>query len=135
MKKQISLLIMLSSATLMAGCSSITPLQPGAEKIVLTSNTSPSRCHYVGQVSAEDTNGVTQMYTTHQYLQTDEINAMKNQALKLGANVIVLTKHQTTYMNNRPDAILDTHSMMGNAYVCPTNILSTIKQGIISDER
>ncbi|QLH42415.1 MAG: DUF4156 domain-containing protein [Coxiellaceae bacterium] len=100
----------------------------------MTTQTAPKSCSYVGQVSAYDVNGSTQMYTSHKNLQADQINVMKNQALKLGANVIVVGVHQTTYMKRREGTLLvDTHNMSGNAYVCPANALNRITESNLSD--
>ncbi len=134
MKKLNYFFILANCTILVIGCTSIQPLQPGAEKVLITSNTVPRNCHYIGQVSDNDDNGSTQIYSSHQHLQADEINRLKNKALKLDANVVMLTSHQTSYVATIDGRKrVDTHRMSGKAYFCPTNTLNDIKEGNLSD--
>lgn len=127
MKKSVNLLVIINCAIVISGCTSA--LAPGAEKVLLTTQPVLDNCHYVGQVSARDINGATQMYTSHQHLQMDQMNHLKNQALTLGANLVVVTDHQTTYVKARHiEKRVDTHAMTGNAYICPANTLNKIAQ-------
>lgn len=142
-----TLILIGTLAGLATGCASTTkPLQPGAENIVITNVPAPKSCEYVGQVSAADVNGSTQSYTSHRHLQVDQLNTLRNQALSLGANVVVLSQHQTTYDQvsvNREKfqgaakvTVVDKHIMAGNAYLCNAdtlNKLATQKAISISD--
>ncbi len=110
--------------SVLAGCASV-PLDPGAEKVVFTAITVPQSCKSLGQISSTDVNGVTTAYTSHSNLQTMEINALKNRALALGANVVVLTGHQTKYVPGSRRQV-DDHTLIGNAYVCPARVLSKL---------
>lgn len=113
----------------LTGCVIIPPLEPGAEKIVMIDRVPSKQCKLVGYVTSTDVNGVTQIFTSHEALQQNEINTLKNRALALGANTIVLVKHKTTYTrqgglswgnpNNPNNPIrVDTHVMSGKAYQC-----------------
>lgn len=135
MKKSIALLTIIGVNSFMAGCTSAGSLQPGADKIVMATQSVPKSCRYLRQVSSSDINGSTQMYTSHKHLQADEINAMRNQALKLGANVVVVTDHRTTYVKRRSGTLVDVHEMSGNAYACPANALNYIAESNLSDVR
>ena len=126
MHKILSTLGIFLTISVVAGCTStIKPLQPGAEKIHVTMHTLPKQCQYVRQISAHDVNGGTQMYTSHAHLEKDQINDLKNQAAQLGANVVVITEHQTTHMKKR-QALVDQHSMTGDAYTCPALALEKL---------
>ncbi len=113
----------------LSGCASV-PLNPGAENVVFTTAIVPPSCQFLRQVWSFDTNGYTTAYTSHVNLQAMEINTLKNKAYKLGANVVVLTSHLTTYIPQRPSrqnyARVDSHSLVGSAYLCPSNVFSTL---------
>lgn len=108
----------------LSGCASV-PLDSGADKVIFTTATLPHSCRSLGQISSTDVNGVTSSYTSHRNMQTMEINTLKNKALSLGANVVVLTGHKTRYIPGSHRQV-DTHTLIGNAYVCPAAILSEL---------
>lgn len=115
-------------ALLLAGCAVAPPMLPGAEKVRVTSEPVPKNCRNIGRVTADDTNGVTQSYTSHEHLIEDETNNLKDQAFAIGANTVQITQHETTYTQNyseKPKVILptqvDQHQLSGEAYFCPTN--------------
>lgn len=111
------------------GCASV-PLNPGAENVVFTTAIVPPSCQFLRQVWSYDTNGYTTAYTSHVNLQAMEINTLKNKAYKLGANVVVLTSHLTTYAHQRSSQesypLVYSQSLVGGAYLCPSNVLSTL---------
>lgn len=118
----------------LAGCSTVA-LQPGAEAIKVTKAVKlPGGCQRLGQVASKDVNGVTQSYQSHAHLQEDQLATLKNAALKLGANVIVLTEHQTTYVKSQPSDNprtlsyrgINTHRIAGIAYRCEAKALNRI---------
>lgn len=111
--------------SVLAGCASV-PLDPGAQNVVFTTTSLPKSCQSLGQVSSTDVNGVTTSYTSHANLQMMEINTLKNQALALGANVVVLTGHRTVHGRGFARREIKTHTLTGNAYVCPASVLSTL---------
>ncbi len=132
-----TLILIGTLAGLATGCASTTkPLQSGAENVVITNVPAPKSCEYVGHVSATDTNGSTQSYTSHRHLQVDQLNTLRNQALSLGANVVVLSQHETTYaqVNAAREkyqgaakvTVVDKHIMSGNAYLCHADTLNTL---------
>jgi hypothetical protein len=141
------------SIVLLSGCASFVALKPGAEKVIFTTSTVPQSCRLLGQISSADKNGVSTSYTSHANLQTMEINTLKNKAVSLGANVVMLTHHQTTYeesglsLSQRvPKNIrdipryprVDIHQLVGSAYVCSPSVLSSVSNvdsDAISDKR
>jgi hypothetical protein len=101
----------------LSGCTFVT-LQPGAERVHVTSTPIAKNCLLVGTISSENISAA----SSHAYMQSNEIKDLKNQALKLGANMVVLTQHDfrdftVPHMNNAQ--ITTKHLMVGNAYRCP----------------
>lgn len=127
MKKPISLLIFTGFAAFIGGC--VTSLHPGAANIIVTTQPVPSSCSNLGIVASDSRNGSTHMYTSHQNIETSQINVLKNIALDLGANVVVITHHFTTYQYvHRGYTRVDIHAMSGNAYSCPSAALAGLAQ-------
>lgn len=118
---------MVMVALLLTSCT-VAPMLPGAEKVLVTSAPIPKNCRDIGRVTADDTNGVTQSYTSHEHLMEDESNNLKDQAFAIGANTVQITQHETTYIQNsskKPKVTLpqsvNQHQLTGEAYFCPTN--------------
>jgi hypothetical protein len=139
-KVKISLATVGFLSLLLSGCASFVALKPGAEKVIFTTSTLPQTCRLLGQVSSGDKNGVSTNYISHANLQAIEINTLKNKAVSLGANVVVLTHHQTTYaerglpedvpkfLRNTPKYMrVDVHLLVGKAYICPSKVLTTLR--------
>lgn len=110
------------------GCSYVTPLNKGAENITLidgknvniTHLCTVKNCKFLGTISTFDKSGVTHTYTSDKHLVADHINEMKNKALALGANTVVLSQSKTVYRTPRKNiTVVDTHQTIGNAYLCP----------------
>ncbi len=117
----------LTFAAMISGCSTV-PLQSGAEKVKVIDTRAPQGCQYKGPVESNDVNGASHSYTTHEHLQTDQLNNLKNQALALDANVIVLNHHETSYVSTYRNTSkrLDTHQMAGDAYRCNARALNQL---------
>lgn len=102
-------------------------LLPGAENVRVTSEPVSKNCRDIGMVTAEDTNGVTQSYTSHAHLIEDETNNLKDQAFAVGGNTVQITEHDATYLHNQsekpqyrsPNASVNEHRLRGEAYFCP----------------
>jgi len=80
---------------LMGGCVA-TPLEPGAELVRVT-HIEPDRgeCKWLGDVTGSQGNSFTGEYTTNANLETGARNDLKNQAAKLGGNLVVLITQRT----------------------------------------
>ena len=73
----------------LAGCSAI-PLDPEAQKIVVSPNQVPVGCKYLGQVVGNQGNFFSGEYTSNKNLEIGAMNDIKNKAAKLGANYVQL---------------------------------------------
>ena len=101
------MVIMLSS-----GCA-IAPLVPGADAVVISSK-KPAHCKYIGPVWSFERNGVSQSYNSKEHLRQDVLNRLKNKAVEMGADTVVVTKTKVTYDSNR----VDLYEVKGSAYRC-----------------
>ena len=115
---------------LLNGCSYVTPLHKGAHRIKLidakdgnlTNLSSIKNCKFLGKVSTFDKSGVTHTYTSDNHLVADHRNEIRNKALSLGANTVVLSQSETIYRTPRKNiTVVDTHKTSGNAYLCPNS--------------
>lgn len=101
----------------LSSCTIIPPLKPGAENVMVTDGSHLPQCKELGHLSVQDTNGTSIAYTSHEHIQKLQTNELINKTYDLGGNVLVITKHDTTYTAD--EKIVDTHRMEGDAYLCP----------------
>jgi hypothetical protein len=130
-----SALLAVTIAGTVTGCASV-PLDPGAENVKVVNGSVPKSCKVLGAVNSQDINGATVSVTSHENLMQMQLNSIRNQANKLGANLVLLTKHQTTYGYNSVDYgptnnehnsnNVNTHEMNGQAYQCNAITLSKL---------
>lgn len=115
-KLTISVILVTIISGTMTGCASITS-QSGSEKVTITSGPIATYCKYKGKVSlTSDLSGMS--HHSHYY---DEL---KNQAMNLGANTILLSsssgmtdkKHWMAKTLHSEKAV---HNYSGVAYWCP----------------
>lgn len=110
---------------ILAGCTSITPMQTGTEKVIITKQSAPKNCQWRGKVSAVN-EAQSMRSDQHSALLDDEYNRIRNQAAKLGANTVVLSsssvmtdkKHWAAKTEHKNIA---SHVVTGDAYRCPVN--------------
>lgn len=128
-----SLLTILTVA-FMAGCvTAPRSLEQNAEKVRVVKNVS-TNCKFLGQIKDVNIHGDVFPGASERDLALDDINYLKNEGEKLGANVVVLQQHQvTTKKNTVPTGRHKTgtynvisHDILGNAYYCPTNASKTV---------
>lgn len=117
MKKYLITTLVLLTSGLLASCT-VTPLETGAQNVMLAQAASEPQCEKLGSVLTMDTNGSTVAYTSHKKLQTSQENVLKNKAFDMGGNVLVITKHETTYANTKKGMRVNTHRMAGDVYLC-----------------
>jgi hypothetical protein len=104
---------------LAAGCANTTLTPEGQNVRVVTSGKKlPAQCTLIDKVSAFDNNGSTQSYQSHQHLVRDELIILQNKTAELGANTLLVTKHQQTFNGKPKNDFVDQHWMTGNAYTC-----------------
>ena len=100
---------------------------PGAERIFVSENPPPSGCVYMGEVHGTQGNFWTSEFTSDRNLLTGARNEMRNQALSLGANYVMIETQSHSH-NTAQYSLGGTYSsvIIGNAYACPpTSIGST----------
>jgi hypothetical protein len=122
------LCLLLLSGTL-ASCSSI-KLEPQAQNVQIAVGSVPKGCVLRG-----DVDGVTHdaPIASHKSIETTQSIALRNQASKLGANVIFVTTHKTAYYPQFIVSLgdwvpeLDTHTVDGKAYYCSSSALNQMK--------
>lgn len=136
----------ISLSGLLVACAS-NPLMPGAENVKLTTHPVAKSCQMRGAVRSQDISGVSIAHTSHENLQIMQLNALRNDALKLGANVVMLTGHATgsgpeyysvgqNKFTTNPSEM--SHGMQGNAYLCSSDTYEKINNtnfSAISDVR
>jgi hypothetical protein len=80
--------VMGAALLLLSGCAA-QPLTPGAEKIRIM-QTEPKGCKYVGEATGNQGNFFTGGWTSNENLETGARNTLKNKAMEMGGNVIVM---------------------------------------------
>ncbi len=140
----IKLWVCCGTALLVASCASVTPLKPAATRVVTTTASPPASCHFLKTLAVEASKGVDFAYRSHQTIQADQLNQLKNSTANLGGNLFVLTDHQTTYQNMQlknvdiiterdtvvaitPATSVYLHAMRGDAYLCDAAALVSVK--------
>jgi hypothetical protein len=83
---------------LAAGCAAV-PLNPEAHQIRITTN-EPAGCKYLGEVTGNQGNFFTGGFTSNANLETGARNEMKNEAGKLGANVVQMLTNRAGQTGN-----------------------------------
>lgn len=117
MKKLITPIMLMT----LVGCAS-KPALPGAERVFVSQQKPPSECVFVGEVQGSQGNFWTSDFTSDRNLLSGARNEMRNQALGLGANY-VLVETQSHSHNTADYSLGGTYSsvIIGNAYKCPGN--------------
>lgn len=135
MKKQIFPISIILLSGLITSCASTIRLESGAENVKMITGAVPKSCQFRGNVGV----GQTEIYgPSHKTKQEEQINALRNQAMRMGANVVSVTSHQTKYYHH-PEYILsegegkmqwelDAHAMSGKAYRCSSQAASMLSQ-------
>jgi hypothetical protein len=118
---------------LLTSCASTVQLEPGAENVKVMTGAIPKSCQLRGNVGVSQTD----IYgPTHKSKQNEQINTLRNQAARMGANVVSITSHQTTYYAH-PEYIisegkaqreLGAHAMNGKAYRCSPQVVNQLSQ-------
>jgi hypothetical protein len=112
-------IFLFSLTGILTGCTT-SSLHPNAETVVVV-NSAPRNCQFKGDVNS----GVShQRVASHENIHRDQIIIMKNQAMQLGANTLLITSHNMTYYSNYLVASgktvqeIETHQVSGKAYYC-----------------
>ncbi|HHF7368331.1 TPA: DUF4156 domain-containing protein [Legionella bozemanae] len=112
-------------------------LEPNAKKVMIIYNRSTkmaNSCEFLGKISNSDVHGKKLQFTLglEKNLKTDDLNFLKNEGAKLGANLVVFEEHHTSIERYRsqPGHITDIsiHAIYAKAYRCPPNLLKNMEQ-------
>ena len=106
------------------GCSA-TQLRPGAESIIVSRHPAPKTCRFRGSVQGEQGGAFDGPFTSNKNLAQGAMNDLKNNALDVGANYVVIEDTHAGETISGDDHGLSgqqtdvTH--IGNAYACPVS--------------
>lgn len=139
--KQLTIASLGVTTLLMTACVGVTPLHPAATNVVIAEATPVRGCQLLKPLSLTTKNGADAFYRSHQVIQEDQLNQLRNATAQLGGNLFVLDTHHTTYQkvaltyNNGvqttkhveptgSDSLVDHHTMSGTAYLCDAQALA-----------
>jgi len=93
---------------------------PGADRIMVSEEPPSVKCRFVGEVQGSQGNFWTSDFTSDRNLLSGARNEMRNQALSLGANY-VMVETQSHSHNTTHYSLGGTYAsvIIGNAYFCP----------------
>lgn len=113
-------------ASVISGCTSMSPHPTNVGKVSIIEGPISKNCKLKGLVSQADSARDMSTPSQHSSLKAEEFDSLKHQALKLGANTVLLSpssgmtdkKHWSTKSQHSEKA---THVYSGSAYWCPTS--------------
>lgn len=105
-----------TAAALLSGCAA-TPTVAGADSVMLVTDApDPARCQFVKEVVGTQGNFITGDFTANKDLIVGARNALRNEAVKVGANVVYIQDQKTINAFRSTGAVNAT--VVGNAYRC-----------------
>ena len=104
--------------TLLLSCSSKQVIK-GAERIRLTNTKPGAECTFLGEVSGSQGNMWTADITPDKTIIQGARNDLKNQAFRLGANVVVIQDTSNSENTSWGSGGTYNSTLFGNAYKCP----------------
>ena len=115
-------LITITSIVFLAACAA-KQASPGAERVFVSEDPPPVDCHFVGEVQGSQGNFWTSDLTSDRNILTGARNEMRNQALSLGANY-VMVETQSHSHNTARYSFGGTYAsvVIGNAFICPDTL-------------
>jgi hypothetical protein len=123
---QMNKLSIIISSIFLAACAA-KPASPGAEKLYVSNQRPPKGCVFVGEVQGSQGNFWTAEFTSDRNILSGARNEMRNQALSLGANYVMVEIQSNSHNTARP-SLGGTYAsvIIGNAFACPGNLLGNI---------
>lgn len=104
-----------AAAIALTGCMAHS-VTPQAQKVVIVQSLPTQfQCTYKGEVVGSQGNWLTGGWTTNRNLALGARNDLRNEAAKLGANVVVITE---TLNSTDEDNSLENITHVGRAYIC-----------------
>ena len=121
MKKFILVLVALT----LTACAS-KPLDPEAKLVRLTTIEPSAECQFLGDITGNQGDFFTGEFTSNERLETGARHDLKNQAHKMGGNVIFLLTERAgqtgSFAWDFGGSNVQTNvTLSGNVYFCPTN--------------
>ena len=112
-------LIILALIVFLPACAS-KPVYPGAERIFVSQQAPPPECRFVGEVQGTQGNFWTAEFTSDRNILSGARNEMRNQALSLGANYVMVETESHSH-NTAGHSLGGSFAsvIIGNAYACP----------------
>lgn len=118
--------ILAAATLLLAGCAAQS-LKPGAEKVRFMQS-EPKGCKYLGEATGNQGNFFTGGWTSNENLETGARNTLKNKAVEMGGNVIVMLTNragQTGSGGQYGGSTQQTNvAMAGTVFNCPDSVLN-----------
>lgn len=118
-------LIIIALVVFLAACAA-KQASPGAEKVYVSHEKPPAGCVFVGEVQGSQGNFWTAEFTSDRNILSGARNEMRNQALSLGANY-VMVEIQSNSNNTARYSLGGTYAsvIIGNAFACPEDLLGS----------
>jgi hypothetical protein len=135
MKNLFVLITLFITIGLMVGCGPRN-LEAGAENVSIIPNKAyiPNNCKFLGEISGTNVHGDMDLTSSQQDLALDHTNFLKNEAKRLGANVVIfdqpksIDKQIFTPGKHPHRTMVTTHDIVGSAYVCSSSTRTILKQ-------
>ena len=110
-----SLLIIAGVISALTGCVANSVTEQGQKVVIVQSLPAQYQCTYKGEVVGSQGNWLTGGWTTNRNLALGARNDLRNEAAKLGANIVVIaeTINSTDEQNS-----LENITHVGRAYIC-----------------
>ncbi len=105
------------STLLLTGCAA-TSVTPQGQQVVIVQSMPQEysgRCQFIGEVAGSQGNWLTGGWTPNKNIAMGARNDLRNDAAKLGANVVVITD---TFNSTDEDNALENITIIGRAYRC-----------------
>lgn len=105
----------MAAIALLSGCMANSITQQGQQVVIVQSLPSQYQCTYKGEVAGSQGNWLTGGWTPNRNLALGARNDLRNEAAKLGANVVVITE---TINSTDDENSLENITHVGRAYIC-----------------
>jgi len=110
----------------MSGCAA-KAIRPGAERVIVSRQSAPKTCKFKGQVLGEQGGAIWGGLTSNKNLALGAMNDIRNNAMELGANYVVLEDSRAgqTITGSGSNGFSSASgqqtdvTQVGNAYLCP----------------
>ena len=115
-------LLAISILSILTGCASVTPFQPGAANVIIRTDSVSQNCKWVGKVSIDGMRRSMQTTDQHTLVESEAFDILKTQAAQLGGNTIVLHENKMTkghWHSKLSHKVEGSHVFAGDAYRCP----------------